>query len=93
MAASGDGASPNGIYPAFSPNVLAVGGTSLFLTPNPDGSYSYSSESGWRDSDTSGSGGGSSQVELAALPAGRSDLSPNTGCGFCRRFEHGRSDL
>src|ERR1700722_11071320 len=43
-----------GGYPAFSPNVLAVGGTSL--TINGDGSYQ--SESGWI-----GSGGGVSQTE------------------------------
>jgi subtilase family serine protease len=53
VASSGDGGA--GVsYPAASPNVLAVGGTSLYLTP----SNNYSSESGW-----SGSGGGYSRVE------------------------------
>ncbi len=44
---------PAGGYPAYSPNVLAVGGTSLMLSGNNDGS-----ETGW-----SGSGGGVSQYE------------------------------
>jgi hypothetical protein len=53
LAASGDGGAP-GVYPAFSPNVVAVGGTWLFLDANGN----YSGESGW-----SGSGGGISQYE------------------------------
>jgi hypothetical protein len=53
MAASGDSGHP-GIYPAYSPNVVAVGGTSLTLTLQGE----YSTESGW-----SGSGGGISQYE------------------------------
>ena len=55
VAASGDwGARYGPMYPSVSPNVLAVGGTSLFL--NLDNSYNH--ESGW-----SGSGGGSSVYE------------------------------
>ena len=52
VASSGD----TGIveYPAVSPNVLAVGGTTI--TPALDSSGDYTSESGW-----SGSGGGISQ--------------------------------
>ena len=46
------------MYPAFSPNVVAVGGTALTL--NPDGSYQ--GETAW-----SGSGGGFSR--LFAAPA------------------------
>src|SRR5262249_52732381 len=53
VASAGDGGSP-GVYPAFSPNVVAVGGTAL--TPNPDGSYQ--GETAW-----SSSGGGVSSVE------------------------------
>src|SRR5262249_37050913 len=53
LASSGDGGA-NGLYQAYSPNVVAVGGTSLFL----DSSQSYNGESGW-----SGSGGGISQYE------------------------------
>jgi len=53
LASTGDDGAPGG-FPAYSPNVVAVGGTSLFL--NPDNSYQ--SESGW-----SGSGGGTSQFE------------------------------
>ena len=53
VVSSGDSGAPAS-YPATSPNVLAVGGTSLFL--NADNSYK--SESGW-----SGSGGGISAYE------------------------------
>jgi hypothetical protein len=52
LAATGDHGAP-GLYQAYSPNVVAVGGTSLFLSGG-----SYSSESGW-----SGSGGGISLYE------------------------------
>jgi hypothetical protein len=55
VAASGDDGGQYGPgWPAISPNVLAVGGTSLFL----DSSGNYSSESGW-----SGSSGGVSFFE------------------------------
>jgi hypothetical protein len=53
LAATGDTGGP-GQYPAYSPNVVAVGGTTL--TINSDGSYG--GETGW-----SGSGGGISQYE------------------------------
>ncbi len=53
VASSGDSGAPAS-YPATSPNVLTVGGTSLYL--NPDNSYR--SESGWN-----GSGGGISAYE------------------------------
>jgi subtilase family serine protease len=53
VASAGDTGSP-GLYPAYSPNVLAVGGTSLTL--QADGSYS--TEIAW-----SGSGGGTSTIE------------------------------
>jgi len=53
LAATGDTGKPGG-YPAYSPNVVAVGGTVLSV----DGSGNYISESGW-----SGSGGGLSTVE------------------------------
>src|SRR6266852_3276691 len=49
VAASGDSGAPP-IYPAISPNVIAVGGTTL---PNLDTAGDYTSETGW-----SGSGGG-----------------------------------
>src|SRR5262249_45395206 len=42
VASTGDYGAPAG-YPATSPNVVAVGGTTLFL--NPDNSYD--SETGW----------------------------------------------
>jgi hypothetical protein len=53
LASTGDSGSPSG-YPALSPNVVAVGGTTLSI----DSSGNYLGESAW-----SGSGGGISQVE------------------------------
>jgi subtilase family serine protease len=53
VASAGDnGAGSGPQWPAVSPNVLAVGGTSLYLSPTG----AYSTESGW-----SGSGGGYSK--------------------------------
>jgi subtilase family serine protease len=56
VAASGDYSAPT--YPATSPYVLAVGGTTLHTTTNSSGGTVYGSESGW-----SGSGGGPAQYE------------------------------
>jgi hypothetical protein len=53
LAATGDQGAP-GQYPAYSPNVVAVGGTTLSV----DAAGNYLGESGW-----SGSGGGVSQFE------------------------------
>ena len=82
VASTGDQGSP-GEYPAYSPNVLAVGGTSLYLSANG----SYNSEAGW-----SGSGGGTSIYEAApvyqaavtgganrSIPDVSSDADPDTG--------------
>ena len=55
VAASGDNGLKAGVeYPAASPDVLAVGGTSLYL----DGAGDYRSETAWQ-----GSGGGNSLYE------------------------------
>jgi subtilisin-like proprotein convertase family protein len=53
LAATGDSGQPSG-YPAYSPNVIGVGGTTL----STDSDGNYLSESGW-----SGSGGGASTFE------------------------------
>ena len=53
LASTGDDGAPVE-YPSASPNVIGVGGTSLYLTAQKN----YSSESGW-----SGSGGGISAYE------------------------------
>ena len=56
IAAAGDSGSQAGVqWPAVSPNVLSVGGTSLYTS---DASGTYSSESSW-----SGTSGGTSQLE------------------------------
>ena len=60
MASTGDSGPPTG-YPAVSPNVVAVGGTSLYV--NPQGAYL--GESVWGNEDDDGAGsGGVSQYEL-----------------------------
>lgn len=84
LASTGDSGAPGG-YPAESPNVVGVGGTSLFT----DAAGNYGSESGW-----SGSGGGISQFEPLptyqvgtvtqsrtnrTIPDVSLDADPNTG--------------
>jgi PKD repeat protein len=64
VASTGDYGASDPQYPAFSPNVVAVGGTSLTL--NAD--HSYNNETGWGYYSSSvdasiGSGGGISQFE------------------------------
>ena len=68
VAASGDDADPN--YPSTSPNVLAVGGTTL----NVDDSGNWISESDWDDS-----GGGTSPYEHTNKPDVSYDGNPDTG--------------
>ena len=73
LAASGDSktsAQDNGTYPAFSPNVVAVGGTTLSL--NSDNSYK--GEVAWNQSPATGDrqlGRHQPLRARAALPAGR----------------------
>jgi hypothetical protein len=67
VAASGDSGAPPG-WPAISPNVLSVGGTTL----NLDSAGNILSESGW-----SGSGGGLSTTE--AQPSYQNGLLINNG--------------
>ena len=66
IASTGDYGAADPEYPAFSPNVVAVGGTSLTLNGNGDGSYN--NETGWGYQSASlgtfiGSGGGISLYE------------------------------
>ena len=60
VASTGDSGAPGG-YPAFSSNVVAVGGTSLTLTS----SDTYSSETAWswNSAKSWGGGGGTSTIE------------------------------
>ena len=57
LAASGDSGSP-GLFPAYSSNVVAVGGTTLTV----DAQNNYQGEDGW-----GGSGGGTSQYETEPI--------------------------
>ncbi len=64
VASTGDYGAADPEYPAFSPNVVAVGGTSLML----NGGHSYDSETGWGYFSSAagaliGSGGGISLYE------------------------------
>ncbi|MGC8642287.1 MAG: hypothetical protein ACP5XB_20690, partial [Isosphaeraceae bacterium] len=90
VASTGDSGTP-GEYPAYSPNVVAVGGTSLTL--NADNSYN--SEVGW-----SGSGGGASQFEtepacqqavqntgMRTIPDVSFDADPGTGVDVYDSFD------
>ncbi len=68
VAAAGDDAAPN--YPSTSPNVLAVGGTTLTV----DGSGNWISEAPWVDG-----GGGTSPFEGTTKPEVSYDGNPSTG--------------
>jgi hypothetical protein len=68
IAASGDNGQPN--YPSTSPNVLAIGGTTLTV----DDSGNLVGESAW-----AGSGGGHSPDEGTDKPDVAYDGNPNTG--------------
>ena len=66
-------------FPADSPFVVAVGGTSLQVTSNAPGVYGYGGETAW-----SGAGSGCS-AQFAAQPWQLHDPSwPLTGCGAQR---------
>jgi hypothetical protein len=66
LASTGDHGSPGG-YPAYSPNVVAVGGTTLTINGTA-GNYSYGGETGWSKGGdwwdaTLATGGGVSRYE------------------------------
>jgi subtilase family serine protease len=92
LASTGDSGSP-GQYPAYSPNVVAVGGTTLTL-----GGNNYGSETGW-----SGSGGGQSSYEsepsyqawvqnsgMRETPDVSFDADSNTGAAVYDSYDYGR---
>lgn len=93
LAASGDTGVP-GAYPAFSPHVVAVGGTTLTLNDDD----SYANEVGW-----SGSGGGTSNYEAKpsyqqSISAGKRSIpdvalvaDPATGVSVYDSYNFGRS--
>ncbi len=96
VASTGDSGTP-GSYPAYSPNVVAAGGTSLAI----DSLGNYQSETGW-----TGSGGGISQVEsqpsyqngivtqtttARATPDVAFDADPSTGVAVYDSYNNGTS--
>jgi len=95
LASTGDTGMPGG-YPAYSPNVVAVGGTTLTLNGG-----NYGSETGW-----SGSGGGISVFEaqpayqkgvvtqsttFRTIPDVAYDADPGTGFSVYDSFNNGAS--
>ncbi len=98
VASTGDSGSP-GEWPAMSPNVLAVGGTTLTTSGS---SGTYVSETGW-----SGSGGGISVYESQpsfqkgvvtqsttqrTIPDVSFDASPNSGVSVYDSYDNGTTD-
>ncbi len=96
LASTGDTGAPGG-FPAFSPNVVAVGGTTL----TTDASGNYVSESGW-----SGSGGGISTYQTQpayqagivtqsttkrTIPDVSFDADPNSGASVYDTYDFGTS--
>jgi subtilase family serine protease len=95
VAASGDNGYPGG-YPGYSPNVMAVGGTTISFAPGTnDGTYG--SETGWV-----ASGGGFSFVEpqpsyqsfvnfgnSRAIPDVSMDGDPDTGVAIYDSYDFG----
>jgi hypothetical protein len=95
VASTGDMGAP-GLYPAYSPNVLAVGGTTLTLLNNGG----YGSESGWSDG-----GGGTSVYEpepayqagvqatgMRTIPDVAFDANPNTGVSIYDSYDDTSGD-
>jgi hypothetical protein len=95
LAASGDNGSLFVEYPATSPNVVAVGGTTL----NLNGNNTWASETGW-----TGSGGGPSAFETEpsyqvgvqntgsrTTPDVSMDAAPNTGVAIYDSYNYGSS--
>jgi uncharacterized protein YdeI (BOF family) len=93
LASTGDAGSPGG-FPAFSPNVVAVGGTTLTLSGN-----NYVGETGW-----SGSGGGQSGYETEPsyqnavqhsgwrqIPDVSFDADPASGVAVYDSYDYGSS--
>ncbi len=104
LASTGDSAAPGG-YPAFSPNVVAVGGTSLFV----NGDNSYNHETAWNltgsgATQQGGGGGVSTQEQVPSYQSslglgftGRStpdisfDANPATGVAVYDSYDNGAS--
>ncbi len=95
LASTGDSGAPGG-YPAFSPNVVAVGGTTLTINPS---TYAWVSETGWTYS-----GGGKSAYEgepsyqsgvqssgWREIPDVSFDADPNSGVAVYDSYDFGSS--
>jgi hypothetical protein len=94
LASTGDDGSP-GLFPAYSPNVVAVGGTTLTLSGN-----NYVSETGWSDG-----GGGQSSYQseptyqlgvqtstMRQIPDVSFDADPASGVAVYDSYDEGSSD-
>ena len=93
VASTGDSGAP-GEYPAYSPNIVAAGGTTLTIDPSTS---AYVSESGWTDG-----GGGESSYEpeptyqdgvqhsgFRGIPDVSFDADPATGVAICDSYQAG----
>ena len=83
VTSSGDTGAPTS-WPASSPNVVAVGGTTL--TTKLDGTWT--DESAW-----SGSGGGPSQIEGTFAPDVAYNADPNTGFAVYDSTDDGQGNV
>ncbi len=94
LASTGDDGSPGG-YPAYSPNVISCGGTTLYLNSN----NTWESETAWSDS-----GGGESSYEkepsyqesvqtsgYRETPDVSFDANPSTGVAICDSYDYSSS--
>jgi len=94
VASTGDGGAPGG-YPSYSPNVIAVGGTTLSV----DASGNYLGETAW-----SSGGGGVSTLEAEpsyqsafqttgkrSIPDVAMDADPNSGVAVYDAYDNGTS--
>src|SRR5262249_15409043 len=106
LASTGDYGAANPEYPAFSPNVVAVGGTSLNLNANG----AYNTETGWgyyssKVGEFIGSGGGTSLYEpeptyqqgvqstgKRSAPDVAFVADPNTGAWIADTYNRGTDD-
>jgi hypothetical protein len=77
VAAAGDAGNP-GLYPAYDPSVLAVGGTTLALSP----AGRVRDEAGWCCNPFPGAAGGGGVSRFEPRPPYQAQVSPYTGRGI-----------
>jgi uncharacterized repeat protein (TIGR01451 family) len=101
LASTGDTSAP-GEYPAYSPDVIAVGGTTLTLNTN----NTWQSETAWGTGSSGAEGGGGGKSSYEAEPSYQDavqttgkretpdvsfDANPSTGVPICDSYDFGAS--